>query len=102
MAILGILGMEFLPGESPKTEEPSGLQPMGSQRARHDWATKHSTEQRAKGQEKGGGESHFISSLVVCFNAFHPSITFKKIINGKGNGNPLQYSYLGYPMDRGD
>ena len=20
---------------------------------------------------------------------------------GEGNGNPLQYSYLGYPMDRG-
>ena len=26
----------FLPGESPWTEEPGGLQPMGSQRVRHD------------------------------------------------------------------
>ena len=33
----------FLPGESPWTEEPGGLQSMGSQRVRHDWATKHST-----------------------------------------------------------
>ena len=33
----------FLPGESPWTEEPDGLQSMGSQRVRHDWATKHST-----------------------------------------------------------
>ena len=33
----------FLPGESPWTEELSGLQSMRSQRVRHDWATKHST-----------------------------------------------------------
>ena len=33
----------FLPGESPCTEETGGLQSMGSQRAGHDWATKHST-----------------------------------------------------------
>ena len=30
----------FLPGESPQTEQPSGLQFMGSQRVGHDWATK--------------------------------------------------------------
>ena len=35
----------FLPGESPWTEEPDGLQSTGSQRVRHDWTTKHSTEQ---------------------------------------------------------
>ena len=29
----------FLPGESPWTEEPGGLQAMGSYRVRHDWAT---------------------------------------------------------------
>ena len=28
----------FLPGESPWTEEPGGLQSMGSQRVRHDWS----------------------------------------------------------------
>ena len=31
----------FSPGETPWTEEPGGLRFMGSQRARHDWATKH-------------------------------------------------------------
>ena len=31
--------------ESPWTEEPGGLQPMGSQRVRHDWVIKHSTAQ---------------------------------------------------------
>ena len=33
----------FLPGESPWTEEPDGLQSMGLQRVRHDRVTKHST-----------------------------------------------------------
>ena len=32
----------FLPGESTWTEEPSGLQSMGSQRVGHDWATSFS------------------------------------------------------------
>ena len=35
----------FLSGESPWTKEPGGLQSMGSQRAGHDQATKHSTAQ---------------------------------------------------------
>ena len=33
----------FLPGESPWTQEPGGLQSMGVQKVRHDWAIKHST-----------------------------------------------------------
>ena len=33
----------FLPGESPRTEEPGGLQSAGLQRIGHNWATKHST-----------------------------------------------------------
>ena len=33
----------ILAGESPWTEELGGLQPMGSQRLRHDWVTKNST-----------------------------------------------------------
>ena len=38
----------FLPGVSPWTEEPSGLQSMGSQRVRHNWVTKHSTAQHVR------------------------------------------------------
>ena len=34
----------FLPGESPWTEEPGGLQSMGSPRAGHGRATKHTTQ----------------------------------------------------------
>ena len=33
----------FLPGESPWTEEPGGLQSMALQRVGHDWMTKHGT-----------------------------------------------------------
>ena len=33
----------FLPGESPRTEEPGRLQSMGSQRVRHNLATEHIT-----------------------------------------------------------
>ena len=36
----------FLPGESPWTEEPGGLQSMGLQRVRHDLAAKHSIAQQ--------------------------------------------------------
>ena len=35
----------FLPGESPWTEEPGGLQSMGLQRVRHKHSTKHSRAQ---------------------------------------------------------
>ena len=35
----------FLPGESPWTEEPGGLQSMGFQRVGHVWATKNSIAQ---------------------------------------------------------
>ena len=36
----------FLPGESPWTKRPGGLQSTGLQRVRHDWTTKHSTAQK--------------------------------------------------------
>ena len=34
----------FLPGESPRSEEPGRLQSMGLQRVRHDWATKYNIQ----------------------------------------------------------
>ena len=36
----------------PWTEEPGGLQSMGSQRVGHDWTTKRSIPQTAKGRRK--------------------------------------------------
>ena len=35
--------LEFFPGDSPRAEQPVGLQSVGSQRLRPDWAPKHST-----------------------------------------------------------
>ena len=40
--------LEFLPGESPWTEEPGGLQSMESQRVGHDWVTKHTAQYAIK------------------------------------------------------
>ena len=37
---------------NPWTEEPGGLQSMGSQRIRHNWATKHSTVRKKKLKKK--------------------------------------------------
>ena len=34
----------FLPGESPRTEKPGGLQSVGLQRVGHDWVTKHTAK----------------------------------------------------------
>ena len=39
----------FLAWRIPWTEEPGGLQSMGSQRVRHDWTTKHSTGEEYTG-----------------------------------------------------
>ena len=37
----------------PWTEEPSGLQSMGSQRVRYDWVTKHTQHKKWKGLSEG-------------------------------------------------
>ena len=58
----------FLPGESPWTEEPGGLQSMGPQRVGHDQATKHSTAQYSIFVSKVMS-LHFnmLSRLVIVF-----------------------------------
>ena len=61
----------------PWTEEPGGLQSMGSLRVRHDWAT----------------------SLSLFTFTFHFHFSLSCI--GEGNGNPLQYSCLEDPRDGG-
>ena len=44
----------FLPGESPWTEEPGGLQSTGLKRVGHDWATKHSAQGQASDMSVAG------------------------------------------------
>ena len=48
----------FLPGESPWTEEPGGLQSMGLQRVEHDSATKHSLEPGVVVKSVGSSQTH--------------------------------------------
>ena len=52
---------------SPRTEEPQGLQSMGSQRVRHDWATKHSMACYFK--KKKSKNYLFLSNLPVLLKA---------------------------------
>ena len=130
----------------PWTEEPGGLQSMGSLRVRHDWATSLSLftflHWRRKWQPTPvflPGESHGLWSLVGCHLLGRTeSDTMKRLSSSRsssmvylgfpggtvvknppvnpgdaasisgsgtspreGNGNPLQYSCLGNPMDRG-
>ena len=52
-----------MPGKSPWTEKPGGLQSMGLQRVRHDWATQQSTvkfppQVGPKGWAPGWGKGH--------------------------------------------
>ena len=81
----------------PWMEETGRLQPMGSQRVRQDWGTSLS----------------FFILIIMGFP--HGSVVKKLPANagdsglipgsgrspGGGNGNPLQYSHLGNPRDRG-
>ena len=79
---------EFLPGGSPWTEEPVGYSPWGCE------------------------ETGLRDFTFTCLHFFQ----FKRKVGnegdpdsipgfgrspGEGNGNPLQYSYLENPMDRG-
>ena len=87
----------ILASKIPWTEEPSGLQSKGSQRVRHD---------RADTQDTGRWASEVV--LVVK----NPPANAEDIGDaglilgsgqspGEGHGNPLQYSCLENPMDRG-
>ena len=60
----------FLPGESPRTEEPGGLQSMESQRIRHDWATKHSTQHM-------GAWQTILLFILLLFSCYTVSDTFQ-------------------------
>ena len=79
----------FLPEESPWIEVPDGLQSLGSQRVRHDWATNHSTWHNSEYQywlwhilsegEKG------IYILWICFPISKVEITSSHYLLGRIN-----------------
>ena len=100
----------------PWTEEPGRLQSVGSLRVGDDWMTSLSLftfiHWRRKWQPTPvflPGKSHGRRSLVGCSSwcrkesgttewlYFHFSLS----CIGEGNGNPLQYSCLENPRDRG-
>ena len=107
--------------KTPWTEEPGGLQSMGSLRVRCDWATSLSlftfmhwrrkwqtTPVFLPGESQGQGSlrglpsmgshrvGHYWSDLAVAAAAVSLNLSI-----GEGNGSPLQYSCLENPMDRG-
>ena len=78
----------------PGTEEPGGLPSMGSHRVGHDWSD--------LAAYNGIGFPHSSFSKESIFNAGDPGlIPGWGRSPGEGNHNPLQYSYLENPMDRG-
>ena len=78
----------------PGTEEPGGLPSMGSHRVGHDWSD--------LAAYNGIGFPHSSFSKESTFNAGDPGlIPGWGRSPGEGNHNPLQYSYLENPMDRG-
>ena len=61
----------ILPGESPWTEEPGRLHPMGSERVGHEWATNTFTF----GIEKGAWAEHHPYTIPWEEHKMHVSVT---------------------------
>ena len=84
----------ILPWRIPWTEEPGGLQSTGSQRVGHDWAT--DLIWYIYGFPDGSDDKE-----SICSARDLGSILGLGRCPGGGNGNPLQYSSLENPIDRG-
>ena len=92
----------------PWTEELGGLQSMGSQRVKHDWATNMSLFCFSINTLFKIPYSNVLGlaggSVVKNLPAMQETWVLplgQEWSPEEGNGNPLQYSYLGNPMDRG-
>ena len=100
----------------PWTEEPGGLQSMGSLRVRHNWVTLLSLFTFMPWRRKWHptpvllpGKSHGSRRLVGCTPWGREELDtterihfqFSLSCTGEGNGNPLQYSCLENPRDGG-
>ena len=84
----------------PWTEEPGGLQSMGSQRIEHDWAT--NTQRDVRGFPGGSVVKEPACQCGRCRRHRDTgSVPGSGRAPGEGNSNPLQYSCLETPMDRG-
>ena len=85
--------------ENPRTGEPGGLPSMGSHRVGHDWSDLAAAA-AAAGALLGfpGGSDSKESTCNVGDLTWIPGLGRSL---GGGHGNPLQYSCLENPMDRG-
>ena len=72
----------FLPGESPWTEEPGGLQSTGSQRVRHDWMTKY------KGVEDTW-EVQVRDLICKDLSGYSEGTTYWEVLWGKSEEEPV-------------
>ena len=85
----------FLPGEPHGQRNLVGyIQSMGSQRVGCDWAAKHTCD------SWGFLGGSVVKNLTASARDMG-SIPGSRRSPGEGNGNPLQFSCLGNPMDRG-
>ena len=81
----------------PGTGKPGGLPSMGSHRVRHDWS-----ELAAAAVHVRQGLPGWLSGKDSACNAGNVcSIPGSERYPGRGNGNPLQYSYMRNSIDRG-
>ena len=71
----------FLPGESPWTEEPGGLQSIGSQRVRHKWAT-----------------NTFTFKMSKSFRLYNKILQKTQADFKKMNGHPMYCLFSGLPQ----
>ena len=101
--------------ESPRDGEPGGLPSMGSHRVGHDWSELAAAAAATVNTQCLAPLTHWelqkgiilVYIFVFDWNAFiesHLSTTIRlpsMQFTGEGNGNPLQYSCLENPRDRG-
>ena len=80
----------------PGTGEPGGLPSIGSHRVRHDWS-----DLAAAAAIQSGLPKWLIGKGSACQCRKFGFSSWVGKIPGEGNGNPLQYSCLGNPMNRG-
>ena len=80
----------FLPGESPWTEDPGGLQFTGSQRVGHDRATKHSTHQVEERK----------NMAPVLFFLFIPALPQSRLCSLTVHIRTAQFGQLGWGKKR--
>ena len=81
----------ILAWKMPWMEEPGRLQSMGLQRVWHDWGTSLSPDSSVSKESACGAADRGDTGLIPR-SGRSP---------GEGNGNPLQYTCLENPMDRG-